>query len=56
MCCVSSVFFETDIDTEEGVVKVAFVKQGSCVLELVELPSHEKRSTQGVVAHIAIDG
>ncbi len=48
-------FFETDIDTDEGVVKVAFVRLGSCVLELVEQPSHEKRSADGVVAHIALD-
>ena len=48
-------FFETDIDTDEGVVKVAFLRTGSCVLELVEQPSHEKRSPDGVVAHIALD-
>lgn len=48
-------FFETDIGTDEGVVKVAFVRIGSCVLELVEQPSHEKRSADGVVAHIALD-
>lgn len=48
-------YFETGIDTDDGVVKVAFIRTGNCVIELVEQPTHEKRSADGVIAHIALD-
>ena len=48
-------YFECGIDTDDGVIKVAFIRRGSCVIELVEFPAHDKRSTDGVIAHIALN-
>ena len=48
-------FFEHCAESEKGVTKVAFLRRGSCVIELVELPVYEERASNGVIAHIALD-
>lgn len=48
-------FSEASVETEQGVIKIAFIRLGSCVIELVEFPEHDKRSLDGVVAHIALN-
>lgn len=48
-------YFENGIETDDGIIKVAFIRLGSCVIELVEFPGHDKRAQNGVVAHIALN-
>ena len=48
-------YFESDLDNDDGVVKVAFVRSGNCVIELIEFPTDENRSANGVIAHIALN-
>lgn len=47
-------YFEGEVDSPDGAIKVAFVRCGSCEIELVQLPVPDER-TEGVVAHIALD-
>jgi len=48
-------FSESGIDTDEGVIKIAFMRIGNCVIELVAFPTDQQRKTDGIVAHIALD-
>ena len=48
-------FNESAIEGDDGTVRIAFIRKGSCVIELVEFPEKKKRSTDSVVAHIALD-
>lgn len=48
-------FSEATIGSDDGDVKVAFLRCGSCELELVQFPVAQQRSADGVIAHIALD-
>lgn len=45
-------YSESDIPTDDGITSVAFLRCGTCEIELVKLPVYEKR-TDGPVDHIA---
>jgi len=47
-----SVVHENTINVKEGVVKIAFIHAGDCVIELVQLPKYAKRP-DGLFDHIA---
>jgi lactoylglutathione lyase len=46
-------YHQTEITKQEDVIKLAFLRCGTCELELVELPVHAPRKA-GVVDHIAL--
>jgi lactoylglutathione lyase len=46
-------FHTNEIPEENGVTKIAFVKNGSCILELVQLPVNVERK-DGPVEHISL--
>lgn len=48
-------FDKSVVDTDDGEVKITFVRLGTCVLELVQFPKSKQRSTDSVIAHIALD-
>jgi len=46
------VLHENILEEKSGVIKIAFIKAGHCILELVQFPIYKKR-TDGIVDHIA---
>lgn len=48
-------YSECNIESDDGITKIAFVRRGSCIIELVEFPEYTKRSTDSVIAHIALN-
>jgi lactoylglutathione lyase len=48
-------FDESVEKSDKGDVKIAFMRLGSCVLELVQFPEKKKRSTDSIIAHIALN-
>ncbi len=48
-------FDESVVKADDGDVVIAFIRLGSCVLELVQFPESKQRSTDSVIAHIALD-
>ena len=44
---------ETFLDTDGGRIRIAFIQQGDCVLELVQFPAYKKKD-DGFVDHIAL--
>lgn len=49
-----TVAHENTITEADGIVKLVFIKNGGCVIELVQFPKPQKRG-DGVVDHIAFD-
>jgi len=47
-------YFETSIPADDGDVLIAFVRAGTCDVELVQFPAAYDRKPDGVVAHIAV--
>ena len=48
-------FFEDAVESDDGIIKAAFIRRGSCVIELIEQPVFKKREADSVIAHIALD-
>ena len=48
-------FDESVIETDDGEIKIAFIRLGTCVIELVAFPEKKQRSVDSVVAHIALN-
>lgn len=48
------VIHENAITETDGVVKIAFVAAGNCVIELIQKPQHQAKDS-GIVDHIALN-
>lgn len=46
-------YHETDIQQDHGITKIAFIRCGTCEIELVQLPMHTQRRG-GMIDHIAL--
>ncbi len=47
-------YHRVDIEDKNGTVRIAFIRNGSCVIELVQTPDAMQK-TDGPVDHIALD-
>ena len=46
-------YSETDVPTDEGIISIAFIKCGTCEIELVQFPKYEAKA-HGPIDHIAL--
>lgn len=47
------IYLEWELKTDDGIVRLVFMRCGTCEIELVQLPDHSER-TDGPIAHIAL--